>query len=99
NGLEVRVQAALGACARGRDHDRVVARDGADDLWPARLVEGDGDTLGRAGRGAQHRQVGARGPVTLDERLHGLEVTRRQRVFNRWQQVSVRALHDAELAQ
>ena len=56
-------EAAGEGVAAGRvaaDHqDGVVAGDGAEDLGQLGLVEGGGEELGGAGRGAQHDQVGA----------------------------------------
>ena len=46
------------APAVGRDdQDGVVAGDGADDVGPVLVVDGDGDRVGVAGRGFQDEQV------------------------------------------
>ena len=53
-------QAPLRALERpaigGRDEDRVVARDRADDLRPARAIEGRRDRMRGARQRAQHQQ-------------------------------------------
>ena len=49
---------AAGGVAADHEHG-VVAGDGAEDVGELGLVEGRGEELGGAGRGAQHDQVGA----------------------------------------
>src|ERR1700683_316114 len=51
--------ARLRALGTRCDEDRVVPGERADDLGPLRLVDGHGNALCSAGRGAYHRQAGA----------------------------------------
>src|SRR4029453_12171307 len=56
NDAQALAQLALLATAFGGDEDGVVAGDRADDLRPARLVDGGRGALRRAGRGFDDRQ-------------------------------------------
>src|SRR6185436_10506697 len=60
-------QLALLAAAFSGDEYGVVAGDRADDLRPARVVDGDRDALRRAGRGLDDRQRRTGGPHFHDE--------------------------------
>src|SRR3984957_16898216 len=63
----------LRARTAGRDEDRVVSGERADDLGPLRFVDGDRDALRRAGRSLDHRQARARASDLLDELCKSVE--------------------------
>src|ERR1700729_3250280 len=65
--------AGLRARAAGRDEDRVVSGERADDLGPLSLVDGDRDALRRTGRSLDHRQARPRASDLLDELCEGVE--------------------------
>ena len=62
----------------GDDHDQgVVAGHGAEDLGQAGPVEGGADHVGRAGRGAEHDQVGRVGDLDHPVAEHAAQVVLR----------------------
>src|SRR5512134_940304 len=96
--VEAGEEAALGGAAGGRDEDRVVPRERADNIGPVGAVEHDRDALRRARRRADDRQAGAGGPPVAHEGGDRGEIVERRRGFA-GQPVAVALLGDAELAQ
>ena len=94
---EPAAQPALLGRAHGRDEDRVVARQRADDLRPPDVVESDRDALRRADLGHDHEQVRPRGADLAHELGDDLQRLRVANLGRLRQAVAVLHLRRAEI--